>query len=116
MDVSKKPLLTATCHCKAIRITFPTPEKALNECQCSVCRRYGALWAYYGQDEVKVEGQTTEFYAWGDKGLEFHRCPKCGCMTHWMPTDKGHPTMAVNGRMLEREDLESLEIKKTEGP
>ncbi len=116
MDVSKKATLTATCHCKAVRITFPPPDKHLNECQCSICRRYGALWAYYKRDEVQIEGQITETYIWGDKHIEFHRCQKCGCMTHWAPTENTKQKLGVNCRMLEREHLEKLEIRKSEGP
>jgi hypothetical protein len=116
MDASKKATLTANCHCKAVRLTFPLPEKALNECLCSICRRYGVLWAYYQPEEVQIEGEPTEFYIWGDKDIQFHRCKKCGCVTHWAPADKKHEIISVNCRMLEKEDLEKFEVRKSEGP
>jgi hypothetical protein len=116
MDTLEKATLTANCHCKAVRLTFPSPAKPLNECLCSICRRYGALWAYFDQEEVQIEGGPTEFYVWGDKGIEFHRCKKCGCMTHWEPADKTGKRIGVNCRMLEREDVEKLEVRKSDGP
>jgi hypothetical protein len=33
------------CHCGAVRISVePAPTEITD---CSICRRYGALWAYY---------------------------------------------------------------------
>lgn len=47
--------LTASCHCGRVTVTVPTlPTKPLNECECSVCFSYGALWAYYTQSDVLV--------------------------------------------------------------
>ncbi|EGN96356.1 hypothetical protein SERLA73DRAFT_186072 [Serpula lacrymans var. lacrymans S7.3] len=115
-------MLTATCHCKAIRIVFPPPTEPLNECLCSICRRYGALWAYYPVKDVQIirdQADVTDpdgIYLWGDKMCEFHRCAKCGCVTHWEATDKSYPKMGVNARMLERVDLEALETLKSDGP
>jgi len=67
---------------------------------------------------VQLEGEATDFYIWGDKDLEFHRCKNCGCVTHWKLADEKREgdEMAVNCRMLEKEDLEKLEIKQDPGP
>lgn len=117
MDATKKATVTAACHCKAVRLTFPSPENPLTECLCSICRRYGALWVSFQPEEVQVGGGPTEFYSWGDKDLQFHRCKECGCVTHWEPADKEqHKIISVNCRMLEREDLEKFPIKKSDGP
>lgn len=115
MDATKKTILQLTCHCEAVILRFPSPEEPLNECLCSICRRYAALWAYYQPEEVQIVGET-EFYVWGDKEIQFHRYKKCGCVTHWAPTDKVHKRIAVNCRMLELEDLERLQVKKSDGP
>ena len=116
MEASRKPMLTATCHCKAIRLTFPTPNEPLNECLCTICRRYGGLWAYFTPDEARIEGQSTDTYIWNDRVVEFHRCQKCGCMSHWLPTDMAFQRLGINCRMLERADLEKLGIRKSDGP
>ena len=80
-------LLEGTCHCGAVRITLPsTPEKATS-CNCSQCRRLGALWVYYEFGSVAVSGhpEHTDAYIWGDKTLRTVRCKTCGCVTHWEP-------------------------------
>ena len=104
-----------TCHCKAIRITFPPAREPANECLCNVCRRYGALWAYYNVDEVHIEGDAIEAYVWGKKRLSFNRCKHCGCMTHYSVLKETEPRIAVNCRMLEREEFDSLESEQSDG-
>ncbi len=48
-------MLSATCHCGAVRIHIPRKPRSLTNCNCSICRRYGVLWAYYRDAEVKLE-------------------------------------------------------------
>jgi hypothetical protein len=66
---------------------------------------------------VQLEGET-EFYVWGEKEIQFHRCKNCGCVTHWKPTDpkREGDIFVVNCRMLEMEDLEKFDAKQSLGP
>jgi hypothetical protein len=109
--------VSATCHCKAITLHLPYLPAHLNECHCSICRRYGVQWAYYQIKQVSIicEADATEFYLWGDKELEFHRCRKCGCVTHWIPVDKDKSgdEIGINGRLLEKADLEEMPVMHT---
>jgi hypothetical protein len=114
MDTQQGDTLTATCHCKAVRVTFPVPQVALNECLCSICLRYGGAWAYFSKDQVKIEGDT-DTYSFGGKNRTFNRCQKCGCVTHWWPLDDSME-MGVNARQLDREDFEKFTVEKSEGP
>jgi hypothetical protein len=43
------------------------------DCNCTLCRRYGAIWAYYKPGEVKIVqgGDSTVAYVWGNKWLAF---------------------------------------------
>ena len=104
-----------TCHCKAITIHLSHKPKVLNECHCSICRRYAVQWAYYHVKDVEIvsEPNPTDFYLWGDKMIEFHRCRQCGCVVYWTPTDRSETRMAINGRLLEKDDLEQLPVKQT---
>ena len=46
-------MLTATCHCGAVRVEVPERPDTVADCRCSLCRRYGVLcW----QRIVAVEG------------------------------------------------------------
>jgi hypothetical protein len=29
--------------------------------------------------------ELTETYAWDDRSIAFHRCRRCGCVSHWLP-------------------------------
>lgn len=115
MADSQQVQMHITCHCKAVRITFPPLRKPPLECLCSICRRYGALWAYYKPEEVHVEG-TTEGYSWGRKELSFNRCKECGCMTHYtIVGGEQKPRTVVNCRMLEKEEYQKLECDQSDG-
>ena len=112
---------TITCHCKSISLTFPWPlrEPAL-ECLCSICRRYGALWAYYKVDEVQIdttEKGVIEPYIYGRKRLAFNRCKKCGCMTHYsvVKPEETEDRVAVNCRMFDRKEYDALEREESDG-
>ena len=45
--------LTGTCHCGAVRIRVRQAPRTVTSCNCSICRRYGALWAYYQASSVQ---------------------------------------------------------------
>jgi len=109
--------LHGACHCGAVRLAIPrAPEKATN-CNCSICRRLGALWAYYEVSEVTIEGEPeqTTSYVWGDQTLRTVRCRHCGCATHWSPLP-GHGTrMAVNIRMFDPEAIGDVRIRRFDG-
>ena len=70
----------ASCHCGACTIGLPAPPATVTDCNCSICRRYGVLWAYYDPAAVDLSGLgPTETYLWDDRSLAFHRCSTCGC-------------------------------------
>ena len=111
-------MLAATCHCGAVRVEVPRRPRSLTDCNCSICRRYGTLWAYYKWSDVRVAGApgATRGYCWGDKSLRFVRCATCGCVTHWEPI---RPTpssrMGVNARNFEPGALGSVRIRRLDG-
>ena len=111
-------MLAATCHCGAIRVEVPRRPRTLTRCNCSICRRYGTLWAYYKARTVRVYGSrlATDQYAWGDKSLRFVRCAICGCVTHWEPIKrKAESRMGVNARNFEPGVLERVRIRRLDG-
>ena len=106
--------LSITCHCKAVRLTFPALREPANECLCTICRRYGALWAYYQPHEVVIEGEPTEGYVWGRKTISFNRCKTCGCVTHYTVVGDTRPRVGVNCRMMEREQYDTLKSEQSD--
>ena len=109
---------TASCHCQSVTIEVDSPPAYLNQCHCSVCRRYGVLWGYYRPDQVRLrcEPDATQVYTWGDRNLEFHRCRACGCVTHWTDIDRTASRMAINGRLLDPADIAEVPVRQSEGP
>ncbi|KAI0471649.1 Mss4-like protein [Xylariaceae sp. FL0804] len=126
--------LTASCHCGLLTLELPEPPTSLNECRCSLCWKYGALWAYYLRRKVTVtvaattttdppgqqQGGRTAYVRSDGAGSgqgSFHFCSRCGCVTHWWGCglDGGSnpggddEVMGVNARMLPERALEGVE-------
>lgn len=111
-------MIEASCHCGAVRLEVARPPQQVTDCNCSICRRYGALWAYYDQQSVKViaEPGALAAYAWGDRSIEFLRCARCGCLTHYDSVQKGPgERRAVNARMLDPVLLDGVRIRHLDG-
>ncbi len=102
------------CHCGAVSFRLAAPPTELGSCNCSICRRTGALFAYCGPREVAVEGESVA-YVQGDRLLALHHCGTCGCTTHWTSLDPALDRMAVNARLIDGLDLESIPIRKIDG-
>jgi hypothetical protein len=111
-------MLTATCHCGAIRIEVPRKPLSLTNCNCSICRRYGTLWAYYKASSVRLHGaaRTRAEYSWGDRRIKFVRCRTCGCITHWEPVrPRQGSRVGVNARNFEPSILDAVRIRRLDG-
>ncbi len=96
--------IKGACHCGRIKFeVVGEPMYGLVTCNCSICRRYGALWAHQNMDEVTIEASeaATNQYIWGDKGLAFQTCKECGCTTHFSPVDGVGPMMGLNYRLVD---------------
>ena len=98
-------MIESSCDCGAVHLKINRVPDEVTDCNCSLCRRYGALWAYYSPKDVIVPGGLTDTYMRGPKQIEFHRCKNCGCVTHWAPLDKTRDRMGVNARLIEPEVL-----------
>lgn len=93
--------MNGSCHCGAVRIEVPAPPEWLGSCNCSICRRSGALMAYYPDDGgVRIEGETAR-YIWGDRMIALQHCPVCGCQIGWVSTGESHGKVGVNARLLD---------------
>lgn len=112
-------MIRGSCHCGAVSFELAADPKWLTECNCSICRRLGTLWAHATIDDIKItcrEGATLA-YVWGDQMLAFHTCKTCGCTTHWENLHPEGPDtrMAVNGRMADPADVRDLPVRRFDG-
>ena len=111
-------MLTATCHCGAVKVQVPLKPRSLTSCNCSICRRYGTLWAYYKDADVQLIAASgaTDDYIWGDKSQKFIRCKNCGCIMQWRKLDISEATdTGVNARNFETSELGTVKIRVLDG-
>lgn len=111
-------MIQASCHCGAVRVEIPSRPESVTSCNCSICRRLGALWAFFPLDTVRVAAEpgSTQEYAWGKKTRRFIRCATCGCTTHVLPTTPGPQSeIEVNMRLFDEADVGPLRIRLFDG-
>ena len=108
-------MIESSCHCGAVRLKINLAPEEVVDCNCTLCRRYGALWAYYSPKDVQVTNDATDIYKWGLRAIEFHRCKQCGCITHWAPVDKTYDRMAVNARLMAPEVMNKVRVRRWDG-
>ena len=111
-------LIHGSCHCGAVRFAVSRSPDFLTNCNCSICRRIGALWAHYPLDTVNIEApdDATIAYVQGDATLTTHSCKTCGCTTHWLPIEPAeHNRMAVNFRMCDPAEIATLRVRQFDG-
>ena len=110
--------LSGSCHCGAVRIEVARRPRSLTNCNCSICRRYGTLWAYYKDSDVRVTcaSDAIASYSWGRKALRFIRCTTCGCVMKWeriVPRKTNY--MGVNARNFDPDQLGAVKILRLDG-
>jgi hypothetical protein len=114
--------MNLSCHCGRIRIRLATRPDHINECNCSLCGKTGARWAYFHPSQVRVEGETTG-YCREDKAApaaEIRFCPACGTVTHFTLTESavarhGNSLMGVNLRLADERELAGVELRYPDG-
>jgi hypothetical protein len=96
-------MIEGSCHCGRVRWTFEGIPKSATACNCTVCRRYGALWAYdYENEGIRVSGPTGVYVR--GKHIGFHFCSDCACIAYWRrlePGEDGRRRIAVNLRLAD---------------
>lgn len=115
-------MIEAQCHCGNVRLEVTELPAQITSCNCSICNRLGALWAYYRPEKVAVSfnKEPTSVYIWADKLLEFHHCTICGCSTHYTVTKKyveeyEEERIAVNCRMMNEDLIKAIPLRKFDG-
>ena len=115
-------MITLTCQCGQIRIQTAKQPDHINECNCTLCSKTGARWAYFHPSEVEVEGATRGYCRQDkdDPGAEIHFCPSCGSTTHFVLTASsiarfGNSMLGVNMWLADVGDLAGVELRYPDG-
>jgi len=110
-------MIEGSCHCGAVQWQFDGQPDGATACSCTVCRRYGVLWAYdYVDEGIRVSGRTQAYVR--GHSIEFHFCPTCGCVVCWRgreADEAGRIRTAVNLRLAEPEAVAHIPIDHFDG-
>jgi len=81
-----KPTHLAACHCGAVVLELDLPDGIVDprRCDCSLCRRRGAIVATVAEDSIRVtHGQKMlKLYQFNSRTAEHYFCGRCGVYTH----------------------------------
>jgi hypothetical protein len=111
----------ATCHCGDITVSLASAPSEVTDCNCSLCRKSGVLWAYYAAGGVTIapDSGPTDTYAWNGRHVDFHRCCNCGRVTHWGPRDLTRDLTrerrGINARLLQGDVLSNAKVRQLNG-
>jgi len=115
-------MLTLSCLCGQIRVETKKPPDYVHECNCTLCSKTGARWAYFHPSDVRVEGAAQGFCREDkdDPGALIQFCAKCGSTTHFVLTANaaakhGNVVMGVNMRLADERDLAGIELRFPDG-
>ena len=104
--------------CGKVQVGVAQRPRQVTQCNCSVCRRYGTLWAYYRRSAVSIVAPRggLESYSVRARGLKFVRCRSCGCVIYWDAPGKGRDQrMGINTRLLDHAVMADVPVKVLDG-
>ena len=115
-------MLELSCLCGAVRLSLSQRPEFANACNCALCSKSGAHWAYYPPADVTIAGATTGFCRndKDDPAAEVHFCATCGSTTHFVLTESaiakfGNVQMGVNMALIDERELAGIELRYPNG-
>lgn len=76
-----------SCHCGAVKFEVDTSLQPVMRCNCSLCRRKGALMHRVEPEQFRLlQGQDTlSLYQFHTHTAKHYFCSQCGIYTHHHP-------------------------------
>ena len=95
----------ATCHCGSVELELYLPQgiDKPRRCDCSICRRKGAIVASVKLDGIRIlKGQELlKLYQFNTGTAKHYFCSECGIYTHHQrrsdPTEYGYNVGCLEG-------------------
>ena len=105
-----------SCHCGRARFKVEVELDHVRACDCSICRRWGALIHRVEADKLELltplEALTT--YQFHTRQATDYFCPVCGILPFRRP--RTAPQLwAINIRCLEGVDLDAIPVERVQG-
>jgi len=112
-----KKTYRGSCHCGKIRFEVDAELDHVRVCDCSICRRRGALNHRVSEGDLRILTPMSELsvYEWNTKIAKDYFCPVCGILPFRRPRNNFPDIWTVNVRCLEGVDIDSIPIKHVEG-
>jgi hypothetical protein len=116
-----------SCHGGRVRFEVDLDLDHVRSCDCSVCRRRGALIHRVEENRLRILTPLEEMtlYQWGRRTAKDYFCPVCGILPFRRPGTRAEKEIAagvpefsgwaVNARCLEGVDFESIPVKRIYG-
>ena len=80
------PIHKASCHCGGVEyeLRLPNGLEKLRRCDCSICRRKGAIVASVALDGIKITkgAELLKLYQFNTMTAKHYFCSVCGIYTH----------------------------------
>jgi len=108
--------IRGSCHCGRIAFSFSqTPAMAI-DCNCSICRRRGALLAAMapGDFHLETSREALSTYTFNKHVIQHRFCAACGCAPFAEGEVGGEAMVMVNLRCTDA-DLDAIQVMKFDG-
>jgi hypothetical protein len=107
-----------SCHCGRVRYEVETDLGMVLSCNCSLCTKRAALWAYVGPDQFNLLSGKDELadYQFNKKVIHHLFCRYCGVGS--FSTGKGEDGsegIGINVRCLDGVDVDALTLTPFDG-
>lgn len=111
-----KQTYLGSCHCGCIRFEVDADIDHVRVCDCSICRRRGALLHRVNEGDLRVITpiEDLSLYQWNTKTAKDYFCPTCGILPFRRPRTAPEK-WSVNVRCLEGVDLDAIPVKYVHG-
>ena len=106
------------CHCGRVRYDVTSDLGLVAECNCSICSKRGALWAFVKKPQFKLlkGADALSDYQFGKKKIHHLFCTSCGIGSFSEGVaPNGDETVAINVRCLDDVDVSTLTTKPFDG-
>jgi hypothetical protein len=110
------PTYQGSCHCGAVRFELTAEIDHVRVCDCSICRRRGALVFRVSGDQLTLRTPLEELalYQFHTRTAKDYFCKICGILPFRRPRTAPEQ-WSVNVRCLEGIDLDAIRIERVSG-
>lgn len=111
-------LYRGSCHCGAVAFEVEGVIDGALACNCSICRRKGALMWFVARDKLRLRTpeEAASTYTFNKHVIKHRFCPSCGIHPYGDGIDpQGNRMAAINLRCVDNLDLDSIPVQHYDG-